>query len=98
MRLENELAPKAYYGKLGWFVLSATGFYQVEPAFPRYWFGAPLFRSMKLKVAGGTFEIKVQGPLDGHIECITLNGEPYELPYIMYQDIVSCGTLEFIMK
>ena len=60
--------------------------------------GAPLFRSMKLKVAGGTFEIKVQGPLDGHIECITLNDEPYELPYIMYQDIVSGGTLEFIMK
>ena len=81
-----------------WYVLSAMGFYQVEPAVPRYWFGAPLFRSMKLKVAGGTFEIKVQGPLEGHIRGIRLNGQPHELPYIEYNDIVSGGTLEFIME
>ena len=80
-----------------WYVLSSMGFYQVEPACPRFWFGLPLFRKQALKVSGGEFVIKAEGPLDGHIASVKLNGRPYELPYIEYKDIVAGGTLEYTL-
>ena len=79
----------------GWYVLSAMGFYQVEPAGARFWFGLPLFPQMQVKVAGGTFTIKANGPLDGYIASVKLNGKPYDKPYIEYADIVAGGTLEY---
>ena len=82
-----------------WYVLSAMGFYQVEPAVPRFWFGAPLFPQMKVKVAGGEFVVKADGLSEEnrYIRGVKLNGEPYSLPYINYSDIVAGGTLEFTM-
>ena len=79
----------------GWYVLSSMGFYQVEPACPRFWFGLPLFPEMQVKVAGGTFTIKANGPLNGYIASVKLNGKPYDKPYIEYKDIVAGGTLEY---
>ena len=80
-----------------WYVLSSMGFYQVEPACPRLWFGLPLFSKEVVKVAGGEFTIKAEGPLDGHIASVKLNGQPYDLPYIEYKDIVAGGTLEYTL-
>ena len=77
-----------------WYVLSAMGFYQVEPACPRFWFGLPLFPEMKVRVAGGTFTITAKGN-GTHIGSVRLNGQPYDKPYIEYKDIVSGGTLEY---
>ncbi len=81
-----------------WYVLSSMGFYQVEPACPRFWFGLPLFKKEVVKVPGGEFTITARGPLDGHIASVKLNGKPYELPYIAYKDIVAGGTLEYEMS
>ena len=81
-----------------WYVLSAMGFYQVEPACPHFWFGLPLFPEMSVKVSGGTFTIKAEGPLDGHIASVKLNGKPYDKPYIEYADIISGGTLEYSLQ
>ena len=82
-----------------WYVLSSFGFYQVEPACPRFWFGAPNVEKAVLKVAGGTFTITAEGLSDEkpYIRGIKLNGKPYDLPYIEYKDIVKGGTLEFTM-
>jgi predicted alpha-1,2-mannosidase len=82
-----------------WYVLSCFGFYQVEPACPRFWFGAPNLEKAVLKVAGGTFTITAKGLSDEnrYIRGIKLNGKPYDLPYIGYKDIVKGGTLEFTM-
>ena len=44
-----------------WYVLSSFGFYQVEPACPRYWFGAPNLEKAVVKVAGGDFTITAKG-------------------------------------
>ena len=82
----------------GWYVLSAMGFYQVEPASTRFWFGLPMFPQMQVKVAGGTFTIKANGPLDGYIASVKLNGKPYDKPYIEYADIVAGGTLEYELQ
>ena len=79
--------------------MSSMGFYQVEPALPRFWFGAPLFEKMVVKVAGGDFTITAKGVTSGktHIKSVKLNGQAYALPYIEYRDIVAGGTLEYIM-
>ena len=82
-----------------WYVLSSLGFYQVEPACPRFWFGAPNFEKAVVKVAGGEFTVTAPGLSEEnrYIRGIKLNGEPYDLPYIEYKDIVKGGTLEFTM-
>ena len=82
-----------------WYVLSSFGFYQTEPACPRFWFGAPNLEKAVVKVAGGTFTITAKGLSDEnrYIRGVKLNGQPYDLPYIEYKDIVKGGTLEFTM-
>ncbi|MBR5100874.1 MAG: GH92 family glycosyl hydrolase [Bacteroidales bacterium] len=82
-----------------WYLLSSFGFYQVEPAVPRFWFGAPNYEKMEIKVAGGTFTITAKGLSDEnrYIRGVKLNGKPYDLPYINYKDIVAGGTLEYTM-
>ena len=80
-----------------WYVLSAMGFYQVEPACPRFWFGLPLFPQMKVQVSGGTFTVTKTGE-GNHIASVKLNGQPYDKLYIEYADIVAGGTLEFTMQ
>ena len=82
-----------------WYVLSSFGFYQVEPACPRFWFGAPNLEKAVVKVAGGDFTItaKSLSAENRYIRGVKLNGQPYDLPYIEYKDIVKGGTLEFTM-
>ena len=82
-----------------WYVLSSLGFYELEPASTRLWFGAPAFDEVDLKVAGGTFKIKASG-LSGtnrYIQSVTLNGEPLNKGYIEYADVVKGGELVFTM-
>jgi predicted alpha-1,2-mannosidase len=78
-----------------WYVLASLGLYQVEPASGRYWISQPLFERATLKVAGGTFTIECpKRPSAAHTSLrVKLNGKPYELPYITYEDIVKGGTL-----
>ena len=82
-----------------WYVLSSMGFYEVEPASTHYWFGAPAFDEIAMKVSGGTFRIKAEG-LSGtnrYIRSVTLNGKPLASPFIEYPDIVKGGDLVFKM-
>ena len=83
-----------------WYILSAMGLYQVEPAGGKYVFGTPLFPEVTMQVGGGkTFTIKAHDVSDEniYIQSVRLNGRPYTRSYIMYGDIVRGGTLEFLM-
>ena len=82
-----------------WYVLSALGFYEVEPASTRFWFGAPLFEEVDLAVAGGTFRIKASclSEENRYIQGVTLNGKPLKQPFVEYSDIVKGGELVFDM-
>lgn len=78
-----------------WYILSSLGFYQVEPASGRYWFGSPLFDKAEISVPGGVFRITAENnsPINCYIQSITLNGQPYTKGYIEHSDIAAGGDL-----
>ncbi|MDR2087476.1 MAG: GH92 family glycosyl hydrolase [Dysgonamonadaceae bacterium] len=83
-----------------WYILSALGFYQVEPAGGKYIFGSPLIDKAVIRVGNGkTFTItaKNNSKENMYIQSIRLNGKPYTEYYIDFQDIIKGGTLEFVM-
>ena len=83
-----------------WFVFSAMGFYPVCPGRPLYDLGTPLFRSMRLRLAGGK-EFVIRAPaLDEtrtYVRSITVNGERYHRLFLPHGLIVEGGTIEFGM-
>ena len=83
-----------------WYILSAMGIYQVEPAGGKYLLGSPLFPEVTMKVGGGkTFTVKARDVSSGniYIQSARLNGKPYTRSYLMYDDIVRGGILEIQM-
>ena len=82
-----------------WYILSALGFYQVEPAGARYWFGSPVVDEAQIKVPGGIFKIiaRNNSKENKYIQKVTLNGKPYDKLFIDYPDIVKGGELVFEM-
>ena len=84
-----------------WYILSALGFYQVEPCGGRYVLGSPLVKEATLHVGNGkTFTIRTHGLSDKafYIKKAILNGKPMKSPLILnHQDIVCGGTLDIYM-
>ena len=83
-----------------WYVLSALGLYQVEPAGGKYIIGSPLFDSAKINLGdGATFTVvcRNNSTENMYIQSAKLNGKAYTKSYIMYNDIVKGGTLELTM-
>ena len=82
-----------------WYILSSMGFYQVEPASTRFWFGSPVFDEAVMEVAGGQFKIIAENNNEEnrYIQRIQLNGEEYKLPYLEYSDLIAGGELVFTM-
>ena len=83
-----------------WYVLSAMGLYQVEPAGGKYIIGSPLFDEVKVNVGNGkTFTIITHGNSKENIyvQRATLNGKPYNKSYLLFEDIVRGGVLELEM-
>lgn len=80
-----------------WYILSSLGFYQANPADPSYWFGYPLVDRADIKVPGGIFTVAAEGRSDEnrYIQSVTLNGEPYSLPYISFKDMSAGSELVF---
>ncbi|WP_029905268.1 GH92 family glycosyl hydrolase [Prevotella sp. 10(H)] len=83
-----------------WYILSALGFYQVEPAGGKYVFGSPIVNEATIKVKDGkTFKIvaKNNSAANKYIQSVSLNGKDYDKFYIDFKDIEAGGTLEFVM-
>jgi predicted alpha-1,2-mannosidase len=82
-----------------WYIMSSMGFYEVEPASTRFWFGAPNFEEMWVKVFGGTLHIKAEGLSDTnkYIQSVTFNGKTINKGYIEYTYLASGGDLVFTM-
>ena len=83
-----------------WYVLSAVGLYQVEPAGGKFIIGSPLFDEVSIRIGiDKTFVVKAINNSDENIyvQRARLNGQPYSRSYLMYDDIVRGGVLELEM-
>ena len=83
-----------------WYILSALGFYQVNPAGGDFIFGSPLFQQATIQLPGAkSFKIKTvhQSDQNLYIQSVRLNGKNYPKSYISYADIMAGGELEFTM-
>lgn len=83
-----------------WHVLSALGFYQVNPSHGVYVFGSPLFEKVTVNLPEGktfTIEAPAVSKDNKYIQSVRLNGESYSKSYITYEDIMKGGTLTFEM-
>ncbi len=83
-----------------WYVMSALGFYSVDPVSGNYVVGTPLFDRATLNVGSGktlVVEAKRQVPSDKYVNSVTLNGAPYEKAWFKHTDLVAGGTLTFHM-
>lgn len=84
-----------------WYILSALGFYQVNPVDGNFVFGSPLVNEAIIKLPNQkTFEIKVlnNSSKNIYIKSIALNGKPLIQNYINYKSIMAGGKLTITMK
>jgi len=83
-----------------WYVLSASGFYEVTPGSAIYAFGTPLFKEIKYNLENGkTFTIKapIVSATNFYIKSASLNGQAYRKAFISHEELMGGGTLEFEM-
>lgn len=83
-----------------WAVLSALGFYPVCPGSNQYVIGKPKFEEVIINLENGkSFTIKGANLSDDnlYVQSATLNRKPYNKSYIMHEDIMKGGILEFTM-
>ena len=82
-----------------WYILSSLGFYEVEPASARYWFGTPLFDKAEVDVPAGVFTIIAENNSaeNKYIQRVWLNGKEYNQAWISHEDIMAGSELRFEM-
>lgn len=83
-----------------WYVLSAMGFYPVDPSSPTYILGSPIFDQVKLRMGNGkTLEIVARNnsARNLYIQSATLNGKPWNKPWFSHADIADGATLVLTM-
>ncbi|MEO7068563.1 MAG: GH92 family glycosyl hydrolase [Rhodanobacter sp.] len=83
-----------------WYVLSAMGFYPVDPASPDYIIGSPIFDKVRLRLGNGKiFEIVAHNNSEQnkYIQSATLNGKPWTKPWFSQSDIAAGATLVLAM-
>jgi predicted alpha-1,2-mannosidase len=83
-----------------WYILSAMGFYSVDPVSGNYIFGTPLFDRVRLQLGHGK-ELEIvahrASPADQYIQAVRFNGEPYTKSWFHHRDIVQGARIEFEM-
>ena len=87
-----------------WYVLSALGFYPLDPTSGEYVIGSPLVRSAKLRIgapyAPAEFKIVAhnQSRENARVVSVKLNGQELANRRLKHADIVRGGVLEFEMS
>lgn len=83
-----------------WYVFSAMGFYPVCPGSNGYVIGTPFFPKITINLENGKkFIVKANNVSEKnkYIQSAKLKGKDYTKCYITHDDIMSGGTLEFVM-
>jgi predicted alpha-1,2-mannosidase len=84
-----------------WYLLSALGFYAVDPVSGNYVLGSPLFDRAELELGHGKkLEIVVErkDPSHQYIRSFSLNGKPQQRAWFHHSDIAQGGSLVFTMS
>jgi predicted alpha-1,2-mannosidase len=83
-----------------WYIMSAMGFYSVDPVSGNYIFGTPLFDHVSLQLGKGKrLEIVAhrKSPTDQYIQSVSFNGKPYTKSWFNHRDIVNGARIDFEM-
>ena len=84
-----------------WYIFSALGFYPFHAGSAEYVIGTPLFTKATLHLENGK-DFVISAPNKTakriHVKSVKLNGKPIKDYKISHQQIMSGGTMEFIMK
>jgi predicted alpha-1,2-mannosidase len=81
-----------------WFILSALGFYPVDPVSGNYIVGSPLIQHAVLELHGGRrleIEVKRSDPTHAYVQSFTLNGQPQQQAWFRHADIAQGGHIVF---
>ena len=83
-----------------WYVISALGFYAVDPASGTYVLGAPLFDHCQVTLGNGrtlTIEAQRTSPADLYVQSVTLDGVPYQKTWFSHGGIRNGAKFVFVM-
>jgi len=83
-----------------WYVMSALGFYPVDPARPEYIIGSPIFDEATIHLGNGKDLVIVanhNSEKNIYIQSATLNGRPLNKPWFSHTEIVNGGKIVFYM-
>lgn len=83
-----------------WLILSAMGFYPVNPASGIYVVGTPWFDKMQVKLENGKIlTITATHPSEKnlYVQSLELNGKPHNVSYVTHKQLVSGGHLHFVL-
>ena len=82
-----------------WYVMSAMGFYAVDPISGTYVFGTPLFDKVVIDLGHGkefVLQAERSSPADKYIESIALNGARSDRLWFRHEDLSAGG--RFVLK
>src|ERR1700751_3741797 len=83
-----------------WYIMSALGFYAVDPVSGNYVFGSPLFDRATIALGNGkTLVIQAKGnaPTRPYVQSVTWDGKPYTRSWFSHAQIAKGGTIVFEM-
>lgn len=83
-----------------WYLISALGFYPVNPANGAYVFGSPAVNNATINLPGNKkFTVKAinNNKNNIYIQKVTWNGKPYTRSFITHSEVMKGGTLVFYM-
>lgn len=83
-----------------WYVLSAMGFYPVDPVSGQYEIGTPFFPELHLSLDNGKrFSVYAPGVEKGnkYIKSVKVDGQPYYSSFLTHEQIMEGATVEFGM-
>ena len=83
-----------------WFLLSALGFYPVDPVSGIYVLGSPLIERATVQVGHGKqleIEVKRNDPKDVYVQSFKLNGQRQSKAWFQHADIATGGRIELVM-
>ncbi len=83
-----------------WYVMSAMGFYQVNPGEAKYTIGRPIFDDVTIQLGQHQFRITAENnsPDNIYVKSATINGKPlYENFSFTHNQLKNGGELKFVM-